>query len=250
MRNLHRPLGLASGLWPLCWPPQASHWRTMARPNWFGRCSNRGSRLRGKAQLPRRSSRAEQRGKSPGTPALRPKGKSSIWEKAPKVSRAPSFEAPGSAALSAFPLFVLKHLPPRWNAELRCQSSQTHLMTCKAVCLQTPGKWRGCSDHHASSLPDSEAYHQISSFSVDTRLFDRLRNSPQWLLSNHWTALEAPVSDPRSAPQAPPLASPVPPDLHLPIDQEPLHDCAGPTVMLSFDSHLKNYLVWGFTWHS
>ena len=154
VKVLHWPVGRA-GRWPLFWPRFASYRRTRARQHWFGSCSNRGSRLRGQAQLLQRSSRAEQRGKSPGTPALRPKGKSSIWKKAPKLPTLPSLEAPGSAALSAFPLFVLRPLPARWKSELRSQKFQTHLMTGKAVCHQTPCKCRGCSGHHASSLPQA-----------------------------------------------------------------------------------------------
>ena len=93
-----------------------------------------------------------------------------------------------------------------------------------------------------------QRHHQISCFCLDIGLFDLLKNSPRRLLSNHWSALQAPVSGPRSAPQVLP---PAPPDLHLHIDKGPQHDCRIIQCLISFDSHMKKHrLAWDFTWHS
>ena len=112
LRYLSRHLRLS-----LFWPRQTSYWRTVSTQHWFGKCSNRGSPPRGKAQeLWRRSLAASGTmrqiiGKSQATPAIRPKGKSSMSWKAPKPPRTPCLQAPGPAAFPAFALFVLRRLP-------------------------------------------------------------------------------------------------------------------------------------------
>ena len=231
MRNFTRREGSTSTSWPrkslaTCWAPLAfAPKNTAEAKSDLARAATEAAGSEAKHNCYGVAFEPNNEANHQETPALRTKGKSSISQKARKSPSTPGLEAPGPAALSAFALFVLKHLPARWNAELRCQSSQKHLMTCKAVCQQTPCKWRGCLDHLASSLP--EADHQISCFYLDTKHFGLLRNSPQQLLSNHWSA------------------SPPPPDL----DMETQHDCrtvqghTGPAVMISFGMSYAHNLL-------
>ena len=117
------------------------------------------------------------------------------------------------------------------------------------------------SFHHASSLP--EAHHQISCHYLD-HWGEFLKRSKSLRPFEEFTSTAGTmINDLKAADGCLQIIDQLHKRLFLILDQfhrylhrllqlhrEPQHDCWGPTVMISLDSHMKKHpLAWGFTWH-